>query len=51
MVPADLYPRLTQDVILLAPGKANPAAKALVAYLRSEKARSVILSYGYELPN
>lgn len=51
MVPADLYPRLTQDVILLAPGKTNPAAKALVAYLRSEKARSVILSYGYELPN
>lgn len=51
MVPADLYPRLTQDVILLAPGKANPAAKALVVYLQSEKARSVIVSYGYELPN
>lgn len=51
MVPAGLYPPLAQDVILLAPGKDNPAAKALVDYLRSEKARSIILSYGYDLPN
>jgi molybdate transport system substrate-binding protein len=51
MVPADLYPQLAQDVILLAPGRDSPAAKALVEYLRSAKARAVILSYGYDLPN
>lgn len=51
MVPSDLYPQLAQDVILLAPGKDSAAAKALVDYLRSAKARAVILSYGYDLPN
>jgi molybdate transport system substrate-binding protein len=51
MVPADLYPQLAQDVILLAPGKDSAAAKALVDHLRSDKARAIIRSYGYDLPN
>ena len=51
MVPADLYPQLAQDVILLAPGKDSAAAKALVDYLRSDKARAIIRSYGYDFPN
>jgi molybdate transport system substrate-binding protein len=48
MVPADLYPPIRQDVILLSPGKGKSPALALVNYLRTEKARSVIRAYGYE---
>jgi len=51
MVPADLYPPLAQDVILLAPGKDSAAAKALVEYLGTAEARAIIRSYGYDLPN
>jgi molybdate transport system substrate-binding protein len=51
MAPADLYPQLAQDVILLAPGTDSAAAKALIDYLRSAKTHAVILSYVYNLPN
>ncbi len=33
--------------MLLASGKDNPAATALMQYLRSDKARAVIKAYGY----
>jgi molybdate transport system substrate-binding protein len=33
---------------VLAGGKDNPAAAALVAFLRSDRARALIRSYGYE---
>lgn len=49
--PADLYPPIKQDVILLAPGADKPAARALVDYLKTEKARAIIRAYGYELAN
>lgn len=49
MVPANLYPPIKQDVIVLAPGKDKAAALALVDYLRTDKARAVIKSFGYEL--
>ncbi|MCX7896490.1 MAG: molybdate ABC transporter substrate-binding protein [Rhodocyclaceae bacterium] len=49
LVPADLYPRLRQDVIVLARGRHNPAAAALVDYLVGSKARAIIKSYGYGL--
>ena len=48
VVPPNLYPQIRQDVILLAKGRGNPAADALLAYLKSEPARKVIKSYGYE---
>lgn len=48
MVPEDLYPRIRQDAIVLNPGKHKPAAKALVEYLTSPKARAVIRAHGYE---
>ena len=51
MVPINLHPPLPQDVILLTPGKDSAAAKAIIAYLRSEKARAIILSYGYDFPD
>ena len=48
MVPSADYPRLRQDAVLLARGKDNPAAAALLAYLKSDAARQVIRTYGYE---
>jgi molybdate transport system substrate-binding protein len=35
--------------VILAKGKDKPAAIALMNYLRSEKARNVIKSFGYGL--
>ncbi len=49
MVPADLYPPIKQDVIVLTPGKDKAAALALVNYLKTDKARAIIRSFGYEL--
>jgi len=49
MVPANLYAPIRQDAVLLAKGRDHPAAAALLAYLKSDKARAVIRAYGYEL--
>ena len=48
VIPANLHAPILQDAVLLNPGKDNPAALALTRYLRSEKARTIILSHGYE---
>jgi len=50
IVPAHLHEPIKQDVILLAKGKDNPAALALLRYLDSKPAREIIRLYGYELP-
>lgn len=49
IVPANLYEPIRQDAVILAKGKGNPAAKALMDYLKGPKARAVIKSFGYEL--
>lgn len=49
MVPAKLYEPILQDAVLLAKGKDKAASIALMAYLKGEKARAVIKSYGYEM--
>jgi len=49
IVPTTLYAPIRQDAAILAKGLHNPAAKALAEYLKSDKARAVIKSYGYEL--
>ena len=49
MVPANLYQPILQDAVLLAKGRDKPAPVALMAYLKGEKARAIIKSYGYEL--
>jgi len=49
IVPAELYAPIRQDAIELKPGAGNPAAKALLAYLRSAPAQAVIRAYGYDL--
>lgn len=50
VVPASLHDPIRQDAVLLGRGKGRPAAVALLAYLKGEKARAVIHSFGYELP-
>ena len=49
IVPAELYSPIRQDGVLLATGKDNAAAKALMSYLKSDKAIAIIKSYGYQL--
>jgi molybdate transport system substrate-binding protein len=48
IVPASLHAPIRQDAVLLARGAANPAAGALMAYLKSQKAVDIIHSYGFE---
>jgi molybdate transport system substrate-binding protein len=48
VVPPELYPVLRQDAVLLTRGKGNAAAEALLVYLKSDAAKAVIRSYGYE---
>lgn len=47
IVPASLHAPLKQDAIVLKPGERNPAASALMDYLRSDAARAVLRGYGY----
>lgn len=49
-VPADLYQPIRQDAVLLRQGENSPAARALLAFVRSDQGRSIIARYGYELP-
>lgn len=46
-VPANLHAPIRQDAVLLKTGEKNPAATALLAYLKGAEARRVIESYGY----
>lgn len=48
VVPASLHSPIRQDLVLLVRSRDNPAATALLRYQRSDKARTVIRSYGYE---
>jgi len=48
-VPAELHDPIRQDAVILAKGKDNPAAQALVDYLKGPKAAQVIKAYGYDL--
>jgi molybdate transport system substrate-binding protein len=48
VVPASLHTPIRQDAVVLAAGKGNAAAAALAAYLRGDKARAIMRSYGYE---
>lgn len=47
LVPPSLYGEIRQDAVLLKTGEKNPAASALLSYLRSAPAKAVIQSYGY----
>ena len=48
VVPAELHAPIRQDGAILARGRNNPAAQALMKYLKTDKARAIIKAYGYE---
>ena len=48
-VPSNLHEPIKQDVVLLAKGKENPAAKALMDFMGGPQATAIIERYGYEL--
>jgi molybdate transport system substrate-binding protein len=48
IVPAHLHTPLQQDAVLLVHARNNPAARALLAFLRTNKSRTAIRSFGYE---
>ena len=47
IVPENLYQPIRQDAVLLKKGADNPAAQALLAYLKSDEVTAVITRYGY----
>lgn len=50
VVPAQLHRPIRQDAVILSAGRDNPAATALMAYLRSVPAQQLIRAFGYDLP-
>ncbi|WP_338495592.1 molybdate ABC transporter substrate-binding protein [Pseudomonas sp. WP18] len=48
IVPAELHDPIKQDAVILSKGRDNPAAAALVDYLKGPKAAAIIQAYGYQ---
>jgi len=48
-VPENLHEPIKQDVVLLKKGEKNPAAKALMEFMREPQALAVVERYGYGL--
>lgn len=49
IVSGTLHSPIRQDAVLLASGKDNAAAKALLAYLKKDQTKKIIRSYGYDI--
>lgn len=49
-IPDRLYSPIQQDAVLLTKGQNNPAAKALLAFLKTPAAKMLITEAGYGLP-
>lgn len=47
LVPQSLYSPVYQDAVLLTDASDNPAAKAFMRFLKSDKAREIMEGYGY----
>jgi molybdate transport system substrate-binding protein len=50
LVPPELHNPIRQSAVLLSGAKDQAAAKAFLAFLKSEKARAVMRGFGYEVP-
>lgn len=50
IIPADRHAPIRQDAVLMKIGAENPAAPALLAYLKSAPALAIMQKYGYGLP-
>jgi molybdate transport system substrate-binding protein len=49
LVPANLHTPIRQDAVVLEPGKGKTAVDVLMKFLKGDKARAIIKSFGYEL--
>ena len=49
VLPANLYQPIRQDAIVLDKGRGKPAVEALMTFLKSDRAKHVIRSFGYEI--
>jgi len=49
IVPDGLYQPIRQDAVILARGRGKPAAEALMKFLKGDRAKSIVKSFGYEL--
>jgi molybdate transport system substrate-binding protein len=49
IVPASMHQPIQQDAVLLNGGNSNPAAAALLSFMRGDKAKGIIRSFGYDL--
>ena len=47
IVPSELYEPIKQDAVMLKRGEHNPAAAALMDYLKGAQATRIIHSFGY----
>ena len=47
IVPPAMHAPIRQDAVVLLRGRDNPAALALMKYMKSDKARAIISAYGY----
>ncbi len=50
IIPTDLYPPIKQSAVLMKQGAENPAAPALMSFLKSATSLAIIEKYGYDLP-
>lgn len=50
VVPAAMHTPIRQDAVLMKTGAGNPAAPALLAFLKAAPAKAIIEKYGYGLP-
>ena len=50
IIPGDYYAPIRQGAVLMKKGAENPAAPALLDYLKSAPALAIIEKYGYDLP-
>lgn len=48
VVPQALHAPIRQDAVILARGRDNPAARALIRYMKQDTARGIIRAYGYD---
>lgn len=49
VVPSDLYVSIKQDAVLLKKGQSNEVALKFLEFLKSEKAKKIIIEYGYDI--
>ena len=48
VVPVSLHAPIRQDAVILRRARDNPAARALMKYMKGDNARAIIAAYGYD---